>query len=72
MSPQIRKYDKDFAHAMSLKLRMSRENKRVNDNECRFIKGVDELRAIFIKNTLEQRPGLTFKQASQMMNELGF
>jgi len=72
MSPQIRKYDKDFAHAMSLKLRMNRENKRVKDDESRFIKDIDELRAMFIKNTLQQHPGLTFKQTSQMMNELGF
>lgn len=71
MSANITQYDQDFAHAMSLKLRMSRK-KRVDDDELQLTEEIGALRARFINKTIEQHQGLTLKQAYQMMNELGF
>ena len=72
MSSRIKQYDQDFAHAMSVKLRMSRKKKILNDDEFPLTKDVGELRARLIRNAVGRHHGLTFTQAFQMMNELGF
>ena len=75
----LSQYDQDFAHAMALKLRLSREKKR-KVAEASPAKGAssetkEEMvfdRSAIIAEIQQDHPGLTKETAEQMMDELGF
>ena len=75
----LSQYDQDFAHAMALKLRLSREKKR-KVSEASPPKGApsetkEEMvfdRSAIIAESMRRHPGLTKETAEQMMDELGF
>ena len=75
----LSQYDQDFAHAMALKLRLSRE-KKPKVSEASPPKGApsetkEEMvfdRSEIIASAQKRHPGLTKETAEQMMDELGF
>lgn len=72
MHPKITQHDKDFAHAMSLKLRLSREKKAAEQKERQLIAQAGEFRMMFVRAAIERHPTLTVEEALEMMSELGF
>jgi hypothetical protein len=72
-------YDQDFAHAMALKLRLSREKKQkaleVSPLSSEPSETKEEMifdRSEIIASAQKRHPGLTKETAEQMMDELGF
>ena len=72
-------YDQDFAHAMALKLRLSREKKQkaleVSPPSSEPSETKEEMifdRSEIIASAQKRHPGLTKETAEQMMDELGF
>ena len=72
MYPKIKQIDKEFAHAMSLKLRLNREKKAAEQKERQLIAQAGEFRMVFVRAAIEKHPTLTVEEALQMMNEQGF
>ena len=73
-SQKLSKYDQDFADAMATKLRLNREQlnneSSVKANEPP--EAVEEdFRETLIQEGLEEFPGLTWKEAEQMLDEMG-
>ena len=74
-SNKLSKYDQDFANAMATKLRLNREQlnneSSVQANEPP--EAVEEdFRETLIQEGLEEFPGLTWEEAEQMLDEMGF
>ena len=74
-SNKLSKYDQDFADAMATKLRLNREQlnneSSVQANEP--LEAVEEdFRETLIQEGLEEFPGLTWEEAEQMLDEMGF
>ena len=72
-------YDQDFAHAMALKLRLSREKKQkaseASPPSSEPLETKEEMifdRSEIIASAQKRHPGLTKETAEQMMDELGF
>jgi len=57
-------YDKDFANAMALKLRLNREAKQ--------LRRLNEFRLEIVKKTISRHPRATVETVLQMMDEMGF
>ena len=72
MYSKITQHEKDFAHAMSLKLRLNREKKAAEQKERHLIAQAGEFRMTFVRAAISKHPNLTVKEALQMMSELGF
>jgi hypothetical protein len=75
----LSQYDQDFAHAMALKLRLSREKKRkvagASPPKGAPSETKEEMvfdRTEILASTQKRHPGLTKETAEQMMDELGF
>ena len=75
----LSKYDQDFAHAMALKLRLSREKKQkaseASPPSSEPLETKEEMifdRSEIIASAQKRHPGLTKETAEQMMDELGF
>ena len=75
----LSKYDQDFAHAMALKLRLSREKKQKASEVSPPVSEPSETkeemifdRSEIIASAQKRHPGLTKETAEQMMDELGF
>lgn len=72
------KKDLDFAEAMKLKLRLSREQQTSEDseglaasNEQSVPTDVNSLRTSIIEETRKRHPGLSDETANKMMDEFG-
>ena len=72
MTSELSQHDKDFAHAMALKLRLSREKRAAEEKEHKLIEEAGEFRMSFVRNAIKKHPNLTIEQALKMMDELGF
>jgi len=75
----LSEYDQDFAHAMALKLRLSREKKQKASEVSPPVSEPSETkeemifdRSEIIASAQKRHPGLTKETAEQMMDELGF
>ena len=75
----LSQYDQDFAHAMALKLRLSREKKlkaseasQPSSEPSETKEGMVFDRSEIIASAQKRHPGLTKETAEQMMDELGF
>ena len=75
----LSQYDQDFAHAMALKLRLSREKKlkasEASQPSSEPSETKEEMvfdRSAIIAEIQQDHPGLTKETAEQMMDELGF
>ena len=70
--------DQDFANAMATKLRLNREQLNHKSSESSVQaseppKAVEEdFRETLIQEGLEEFPGLTWEEAKQMLDEMGF
>ena len=72
MTSELSQHDKDFAHAMALKLRLNRERKAAEEKEQKLIEEVGDFRMSFARAAIKKHPNLTIEQALQMMDERGF
>ena len=77
-SQKLSKYDQDFANAMATKLKLNREQLNNESSESSVQaseppKAVEEdFRETLIQEGLEEFPGLTWEEAKQMLDEMGF
>ena len=65
----LSEYDKDFADAMALKLRLNRE---ARSRRADLIERHGEFRLGIAEETCKDHPGLTLEEALEMMEEFGF
>ena len=65
----LSEYDQDFAHAMALKLRLSRE---ARSRRADLIERHGEFRVGIAEETCKDHPGLMLEKALEMMEEFGF
>ena len=77
-SQKLSKYDQDFANAMATKLRLNREQLN-NENSDSSVQASEppeaveeDFRETLIQEGLEEFPGLTWEEAKQMLDEMGF
>ncbi|MDC0912659.1 hypothetical protein OAQ47_01830 [Paracoccaceae bacterium] len=75
----LSEYDQDFADAMALKLRLSREKKQKASEVSKPVSEPSDTkeemifdRSEIIASAQKRHPGLTKETAEQMMDELGF
>ena len=72
------KHDQDFADAMATKLKLNREQLNNESSESSVQaneppEAVEEdFRETLIQEGLEEFPGLTWEEAKQMLDEMGF
>ena len=77
-SQKLSKYDQDFADAMATKLKLNREQLNNESSESsvqasELPEAVEEdFRETLIQEGLEEFPGLTWEEAKQMLDEMGF
>ena len=77
-SNKLSKYDQDFADAMATKLKLNREQLNNESSESSVQaseppEAVEEdFRETLIQEGLEEFPGLTWEEAKQMLDEMGF
>ena len=74
-SQKLSKYDQDFADAMATKLKLNREqlNNESSVQASEPPEAVEEdFRETLIQEGLEEFPGLTWEEAKQMLDEMGF
>ena len=77
-SQKLSKYDQDFADAMATKLKLNREQLNNESSESSVQaneppEAVEEdFRETLIQEGLEEFPGLTWEEAKQMLDEMGF
>ena len=72
MTSELSQHDKDFAHAMALKLRLNREKRAAEEKEQKLIEEAGDFRMSFVREAIEKHPNLTIEQALKMMDERGF
>ena len=71
MSDKLSKNDKDFAHAMALKLRLNRERLAEKENQKKLIAEAGEFRMAIVRAAMKDHPGLTVEEALEMMDFFG-
>ena len=71
MSDKLSKNDKDFAHAMALKLRLNRERLAEKEKQQKLIAEAGEFRMAIVRAAMKDHPGLTVKEALEMMDFFG-
>ena len=71
MSDKLSKNDKDFAHAMALKLRLNRERLAEKENQQELIAEAGEFRMAIVRAAMKDHPGLTVEEALEMMDFFG-
>ena len=74
-SNKLSKYNQDFANAMATKLKLNREqlNNESSVQANELPEAVEEdFRETLIQEGLEEFPGLTWEEAEQMLDEMGF
>lgn len=71
MSDKLSKNDKDFAHAMALKLRLNRESIAEKEKQQKLIAEAGEFRMAIVRAAMKDHPGLTVEEALEMMDFFG-
>ena len=71
MSDKLLKNDKDFAHAMALKLRLNRESLAEKEKQQKLIAEAGEFRMAIVRAAMKDHPGLTVEEALEMMDFFG-
>ena len=71
MSDKLSKNDKDFAHAMALKLRLNRERLAEKEKQQKLIAEAGEFRMAIVRVAMKDNPGLTVEEALEMMDFFG-
>lgn len=71
MSDKLSKNDKDFAHAMALKLRLNREKLAEKEKQQKLIAEAGEFRMAIVRAAMKDHPGLTVEGALEMMDFFG-
>ena len=71
MSDKLSKNDKDFAHAMALKLRLNRERLAEKEKQQKLIAEASEFRMAIVRAAMKDHPGLTVEEALEMMDFFG-
>ena len=71
MSDKLSKNDKDFAHAMALKLRLNRERLAEKEKQQKLIAKAGEFRMAIVRAAMKDHPGLTVEEALEMMDFFG-
>ena len=71
MSDKLLKNDKDFAHAMALKLRLNRESLAEKEKQQKLIAEAGEFRMPIVRAAMRDHPGLTVEEALEMMDFFG-
>ena len=71
MSDKLSKNDKDFAHAMALKLRLNRERLAEKEKQQKLIAEAGEFRMAIVRAAMKDHPGLTVEGALEMMDFFG-
>ena len=72
MTSQTSQHDKDFAHAMALKLRLNREIRAEEEKQQKMIEEAGNFRMSIVKTAMERHPDLIIKTELKMMDEFGF
>ena len=72
MTLELSQHDKDFAHAMALKLRLNREKRAAEEKEQKLIEEAGDFRMSFVRTAIKKHPNLTIEEALKMMDERGF
>ena len=71
MSDKLSKNDKDYAHAMALKLRLNRESIAEKEKQQKLIAVAGEFRMAIVRAAMKDHPGLTVEEALEMMDFFG-
>ena len=72
MTSELSQHDKDFAHAMALKLRINRERRAEEEKQQKLIEEAGDFRMSIVRAAMERHPDLTIEIALEMMDEMGF
>ena len=71
MTSELSQHDKDFAHAMALKLRLNRERLAEKEKQQKLIAEAGEFRMAIVRAAMKDHPGLTVEEALEMMDFFG-
>ena len=71
MTSELSQHDKDFAHAMALKLRLNRERLAEEERERKLIAEAGEFRMAIVRAAMKDHPNLTVEEALKMMDFFG-
>jgi len=72
MTSELSQHDKDFAHAMALKLRVNREKRAEEEKQQKLIEEAGDFRMSIVRAAMKRHPNLTVETALKMMDEMGF
>ena len=72
MTSELSQHDKDFAHAMALKLRINRERRAEEEKQRKLIEEAGDFRMSIVRAAMKRHPDLTIETALKMMDEMGF
>ena len=72
MTSELSQHDKDFAHAMALKLRINRERREAEEKQQKLIEEAGDFRMSIVRAAMKRHPDLTIETALKMMDEMGF
>ena len=67
----LSKIDRDFAHAMALKLRLNRQNLAEKEKQQRLIEEAGEFRMAIVGSAMKEHPNLTVEAALEMLEWYG-
>ena len=71
-SKKLSQQEQDFADAMTLKLRLNREQREMEEERQRLVKEYGEFRISIARGVIEDHPGLSLEEALEMIKEGGF
>ena len=72
MTSELSQHDKDFAHAMALKLHINRERRAEEEKQRKLIEEAGDFRMSIVRAAMKLHPNLTVETALKMMDEMGF
>ena len=71
MTSELSQHDKDFAHAMGLKLRINRERRAAEEKQRKLIEEAGDFRMSIVRAAMKRHPDLTIEAALEMMEFFG-
>ena len=71
MTSELSQHDKDFAHAMALKLRINRERRAAEEKQRKLIEEAGDCRMSIVRAAMKRHPDLTIEAAFEMMEFFG-
>ena len=71
MTSELSQHDKDFAHAMALKLRINRERRAEEEKQQKLIEEAGDFRMSIVRAAMKRHPDLTIEAALEMMEFFG-